>query len=359
VKSPHSARARSRGFTLIELLVVIAIIAVLIALLLPAVQAAREAARRAQCINNLKQLGLAAQNYASAIGGFPMASQLMYDPVAYPGIVQYPNFPSQSVFVSMLGQLEQQPLFNAMNFSRSIYVAENQTIYITGMTALWCPSDGTISRLASFGQVGNSPNFSVHFTSYGACVGPYDPEPTDWGCGVSPTSSTCAAVIASCNGMFALNRSVSFASITDGTSNTITFGERANGKLTANDSPNCWFWWGDGYAADTLFETMYPINPFNKLGDLSTGGAVGNLGSVNTASASSFHPGGANFGFADGSVRFLKDSINTWPINASTSFPNGASAPGGILTITPGTMIGVYQALSTRNGGEVISSDAY
>ena len=84
MRSHHFARARMGGFTLIELLVVIAIIAVLIALLLPAVQAAREAAQRIQCVNNLKQLGLAAQTYASNNGGFPMASQLMNDPVAAP-----------------------------------------------------------------------------------------------------------------------------------------------------------------------------------------------------------------------------------------------------------------------------------
>src|SRR5580704_9699987 len=95
----------SRGFTLIELLVVIAIIAVLIALLLPAVQAAREAARRAQCVNNLKQLGLAAANYESTYGSYPIGSHFQYDTV-FGSYVE-----SQSCLVDMLGQLEQQPLF--------------------------------------------------------------------------------------------------------------------------------------------------------------------------------------------------------------------------------------------------------
>src|SRR3974377_584324 len=104
----HPSTRTHRAFTLIELLVVIAIIAVLISLLLPAVQSARESARRAQCTNNLKQITLAAHNYFSSNGTFPIGCPMQYDPY----FAVY--FESHSIFVAMLAYLEQQPLFNAV-----------------------------------------------------------------------------------------------------------------------------------------------------------------------------------------------------------------------------------------------------
>ena len=131
-----------RGFTLIELLVVIAIIAVLIALLLPAVQAAREAARRAQCVNNLKQLGLAAHNYLSSQGVFPF------------GVVQNNNVNcngcwSTSWGDSILSYLEQTPMYNALNFNLEMINGANQTVGFTAIAGFLCPSETVMARPAS------------------------------------------------------------------------------------------------------------------------------------------------------------------------------------------------------------------
>ena len=130
---------RPLGFTLIELLVVIAIIAVLISLLLPAVQSAREAARRAQCINNLKQIGLALANYRSSNGGFPMGNSVDWSTRMGQALVGH------GAFLSMLAFLRAAGIFNAANFSAPFFRDENMTVFAYGVGTLWCPSDPTIS----------------------------------------------------------------------------------------------------------------------------------------------------------------------------------------------------------------------
>ena len=132
---------RRRGFTLIELLVVIAIIAVLIALLLPAVQAAREAARRAQCVNNLKQLGLASHNYLSSQSCFPAQSH--GEPMERDGSW------SVSWTDSILGQIEQTALYNSLNFNLTATDPSNTTAGYSLIPTLLCPSDNVTARPAS------------------------------------------------------------------------------------------------------------------------------------------------------------------------------------------------------------------
>jgi len=348
-------RVSSRAFTLIELLVVIAIIAVLIALLLPAVQSAREAARRAQCTNNLKQIGLAAMNYENQNGTFPIGSP--FKPEAVFGWLWVED---QSTFVSMLGQFEQQPLYNAYNFSRSIYTGANSTVYATGLASLWCPSDGQIiGKRNSVGVYYDNPNLTFAYTSYAGCAGTWFPEPLLYSdCNIifplTPQSSPhFVALAAEVNGIFRYNFATTIANITDGTSNTFLYSERANGLFSASESA-CFDWWGDGVSSDTIFTTLYPINAFRKVPNIADEYSWSWV-----QSPSSLHPGGANIGMADGSVRFIKDSISTWPFNPASGYPKGVTQTLGIFTLAPGTQIGVFQMLSTRSGGEVISADQY
>jgi prepilin-type N-terminal cleavage/methylation domain-containing protein/prepilin-type processing-associated H-X9-DG protein len=343
-----SRSTNRRGFTLIELLVVISIIGVLIALLLPAVQSAREAARRAQCVNNLKQVALAAMNYHDTIGTFPIGCPILFEP----DIPDYSE--SQSTFVSMLGSLDQQPLFNAVNFSYSVFRAANYTVRAAGLSTLWCPSDPTIDQLQIWGVAFDPPLLMPNrFSSYGGCTGVFFPYDGNYGAYTNPNSPTMLAIYNGINGIYNYVRSYSIASITDGTSNTFLYSERAHGLYTAADQA-CSCWWADAVTSDTLFMTLYPMNALRKI-PLVRFEYNDSWG----AGASSLHAGGANFAFADGSVRFLKDSISTWPFNPATGFPLGATDNNGILTLAPGTRYGVYQALSTRSGGEVISSDSY
>jgi prepilin-type N-terminal cleavage/methylation domain-containing protein/prepilin-type processing-associated H-X9-DG protein len=351
--------SRHRGFTLIELLVVIAIIAVLIALLLPAVQAAREAARRAQCVNNLKQLSLAAANYESSNGTFPTGNYWRYR--ASSGTYTY----GASVFVNMSNFLEQGAAFNAFNFAYGWEGPQNVTVAGIGLSTLWCPSDpaaasSTILANGNGGFYGVPDNagFKQQSLSYAGVEG-------TWPQYTSPNDgqATQQAWLSTANGIIYQQAATRIASITDGTSNTMIFGERAHGIFGASDLA-FFGWWNSGYWGDTFMDTMFPINAYRKIaGRLDLNDPSNTYGGwwwVPLQAASSFHPGGANFAFCDGSVRFLKDSISTWANQSG----NGGDPVGVTYGNSGEYYLGtarpsVYQALSTRNGGEVISSDAY
>ena len=341
---------RSRGFTLIELLVVIAIIAVLIALLLPAVQSAREAARRIQCVNNLKQMGLGFHNYESATGSFPMGSYMMPnpgDPSSGPNSGRHEH----SIWVRLLPYIEQAQVYNAFNANVHYSFPDNGTVQATGINALWCPSDPKVTQL-------DFSNFSygMRFTSYKGNAGTWF-SPGRYQDQSSPVFSQA---LSQANGMFYFYSAVRFSSITDGTSNTMFAAEVAYSKLSPGDQV-CWAWWDSGNYADSMFTTLYPLNAASKIGNGGTGPGIN--ADIVVSAASSFHPGGANFLFADGSVKFIKDTIQTMSFNPSTGYPNGITVnsgdrySGNIYTVT--SPFGVYQALSTRNGGEVISADSF
>jgi prepilin-type N-terminal cleavage/methylation domain-containing protein/prepilin-type processing-associated H-X9-DG protein len=365
-------RNQRTGFTLIELLVVIAIIAVLIALLLPAVQSAREAARRAQCTNNLKQISLALHNYHSSIGSFPMGATVAFQnapPSGYETV-----WGTWSCLSLMLPYLEQQPLYNACNFSWTVEYGTgwniNLTVTLTKISSFMCPSDGLVGQ--SF------------LLNYEGSIG----TTTDFNCG---GVAGCAPPIPS-TGIFAHLQTYNIANVTDGTSNTVAFSEelvpstnmsdnannswsgtpdrvrwrdaldagsghgaayflldaRTNVPALMQDLQTCstWFttgqnlppypqgrlWWVIGDPGDTLFQTIVPPNSTTyPWADCRMDCA--NCGATFSGyhNATSNHPGGCNVGMADGSVRFVKSSIamQTW------------------------------WALGTRAGGEIVSSDSY
>jgi prepilin-type N-terminal cleavage/methylation domain-containing protein/prepilin-type processing-associated H-X9-DG protein len=341
-------RQNRSGMTLIELLVVIAIIGILVAMLLPAIQAAREASWRVRCANNLKQLALAAHNYNNAQGMLPMGTLTMVDPAvnaSFPDeLLPGGQFESMSLFVAMLPALEQQSMFNAYNFSRSAYTAANMTIAATGLSVLWCPSDGRVagSQTVPEAYADVPASAKICYSSYAGCVGTWFVRLPD------PVSQ------ANLNGMFRLNRGVSLAEVSDGSSTTILFGERAHGMLSQPDLSD-YHWWFDGFESDTFFSSFFPINPERVIDDLETP----DMGNAYVSSASSYHPGGAQFAFVDGSVRFLKETINSWPINEDLEFPIGVTLIGSLYQLGPTGRIGVYQKLTTLDGGEVLTDGSY
>ena len=304
-----------RGFTLIELLVVIAIIGVLIALLLPAVQAAREAARRIQCTNNLKQIGIALHSYHDSLGAMPM------------GQVPTTNF---SALGQVLPYMEQGNSFSAANFSLAQDDPSNDTVRMTQLSMFLCPSDFE-NRLPARGAATN------YHANKGGCVVWH--QPTGPNAGLPKPS-----------GIFVYGESIRMADVTDGMTNTAFFSERvladgSNGVVSPLE--------------DVFFSPASPATPDEAL-SICRAVDVTNLANqfplfmgapwlngqhtyqhisppndrscgfflINRATMppSSRHPGGVNVLLGDGSVRFVKQTIN----------------------------LATWRGLGTRSGGEIV-----
>jgi prepilin-type N-terminal cleavage/methylation domain-containing protein/prepilin-type processing-associated H-X9-DG protein len=371
-----------RGFTLIELLVVIAVIAVLIALLLPAVQSAREAGRRAQCTNNLKQIGLAMHNYHTAHGTFPLGgtSAAAYAP---PPTGYNATWGTWSAHALMLGYLEQQPLYNSCNFNWATVMGPgwpiNYTVSQTIVNTFLCPSDNLapspVPRSSSsrigwsqwsgrlnnyFASVGTSLNYQGRldttgvFTQGGKAYGVQNiPD------GTSNTIAFAEALVGPDSGGYqtknvgsagALFRTgitgvtgAGSASLSDASTNynlviadmnacqqaalTLTGGGN-QGKINENDKGERWAPDDGGF---TLINTVVPPSSIQWSFACCNFSVTYGCDDGTYQNVNSMHPGGANVLFADGSVHFLKSSI----------------------------AIKTYWALGTKYNGEVISSDSF
>ena len=332
---------RRRAFTLIELLVVIAIIAVLIALLLPAVQAAREAARRTQCTNNLKQISLAAMNYESTNGSLPTGN--------YSVTTTSNTRDGLSCLVRLIPYSEGQNTYNMGNFYYKSTSVINVTVASTGVSFLWCPSDPLVATPVPLATPtdGTPPaGMNQYFTSYGGNQGM-------WSLAVRLTDTNFAARFSNMNGTIFGCSNVRLADITDGTSNTVLFGEHPHGRIPTASAQANYHWWNSGYYTDTMIESYYPINGPTKGVPYTSGTAEDWVMTVG-----SYHPGGANVSFCDGSVKFLKDTIQSVPFTAGTGAVPAFSYSSSTGVYTLLGQPGVWQKITTRALGEVVSADA-
>ncbi|MEX0727615.1 MAG: DUF1559 domain-containing protein, partial [Planctomycetaceae bacterium] len=310
--------ARRRAFTLIELLVVIAIIAVLIALLLPAVQQAREAARRSQCMNNLKQIGLALHNYHDAHQVFPFGGSLGLDVLALD--VTGNNGFGWRVFI--LPYLDQAPLYNQLSVLNPTSAATGNATWqalpqhLAVIPTYICPSE--ISERVSSGSPGweySAPTASL--ASYWGSSGAASTYPTTAnGCGLCGANVNCLCTDISTDwasgwhhasntkgggsGMFSLRATaIGIKKVIDGTSNTIFVGEAIR-KLQPSGTPY-----------PMVFQWMDPWSVISTVNGINAPGF--NTG-YHLHDFSSYHEGGAHFLLVDGSTRFIGENISLWTL---------------------------------------------
>jgi prepilin-type N-terminal cleavage/methylation domain-containing protein/prepilin-type processing-associated H-X9-DG protein len=338
---------QTRGFTLIELLVVIAIISVLIALLLPAVQAAREGARRTQCTSNLKQIGLAIAEYESATGCLVPGYISSASPLAQLGVPGYnpdpftmDNGPGWGWLAMLLPYAEQAPLYSAANINLPTWVAPNSTVVTTQIGLFLCPTANNPSPTCTMVDA-NLKLLPVANQAFARANYQYNMGWNDTS--IQPPITSYDDPVKGCNGPIYRNSHVPYAGVTDGLSNTV---------LASEKSP---------YLADATWVGIIPGYrhfAYNAFASAGTGGAGVNYDYPGAILAShsgpslyevpqvihppnsplghtdefySLHPAGANVLMGDGSVRFIKQSINLL----------------------------AWQALSSRAGGEIVSADAY
>ena len=314
---------RRSAFTLVELLVVIAVVGILVALLLPAVQAARESARRIQCVNNLKQIGIACQNYHEAIRSFP-PGYCAAGPYVDGATDTTPGWGWTAL---ILPYMEQRSVYEGMMFTLPIEHPANAKAVQTRIAPYLCPSD--IAPQTPYPVPDASGNIVALAgpSSYAACIGSDDSDVAD------PTGS----------GIFYRNSGTRFADILDGTSVTILAGEKAfakaqgiwagainRGVVVRGQYNTCQpLVAGIDYPAPALVASHAHLNNAETDGD----------GSAGMDDFSSMHIEGSNFVFADGSVHFIQ------------SIP----ADGAAGAYTSEDMI--FQRLGTRACGEAVPGD--
>src|SRR4051794_11977316 len=317
----ESQSMRRQGFTLIELLVVIAIIAVLIALLLPAVQSAREAARRMQCVNNLKQMGIALHNYHDVVRVLPPGYISAQTPGSDPRTDGNDIGAGWAWGTMILPQIEQDSLFHAINFSLSVTPAANNTVSLMRINTYLCPSDGTPNTV----PVRDDKNTkTVDTVGTGNYIGVF---------GTGEVGGAPGAGL----GLFYRNSRIGVRDVVDGTSQTFAIGERSHNlsyvTWTAR-SIGGWLFKTSSFEGGTDKFTVDPEECWTQvLGPIGTEDPprTPNHPRAHVEDFWSRHPGGVNFLFADGSVRFIKDAINA----------------------------SVYRALATRSRQEPMDSNQF